>query len=145
VSTGLLGCSVLIDDAVGGVEGTGTCSIVSLELLADVDTEIGGGFRFLLGTSDPEDSKLELLLPVSLGALGRLDIGVFDLDSALDVDERTSRNVGVSPRCNFASTSLSVTCRLSGVPSPPFRLRSLPARLLFTLSLPSIIFAGGGG
>jgi hypothetical protein len=145
VCTGLLGCSVLIDDAVGGVEGTGTCSIVSLELLADVDIEIGGGFRFLLGTSDPEDSKLELLLPVSLCAFGRLDIGVFDLDSALDVDEHTSRNVGVSPRCNFASTSLSVTCRLSGAPSPPFRLRSLPARLLFTLSLPSIIFAGGGG
>jgi len=102
--TGLLGC----DDAVGG-EGIGICSIVSLELLAEVDTEIGGGFRFLLGTSDPEDSRLELLLPVSLGALGRLEFGVFDLDSALDVDERTSRNVGVSPRCNFASTSLSVT------------------------------------
>ena len=142
---GLLGCSILIDAVIGGVEGIRTCSTVSLELLAEVDTEMGGGIRFLLGTSDPEDPRLELLLPPSLCALGRVEVGVFDLDSALDVDERTSKNVGVSPRCNFASTSRSVTCRLSGVPSPPFRLRSLPARLLLTLSFPSIIFAGGGG
>ena len=142
VKNGLIGCSVF-EDAVGGVEGMGSCSTVSLELLAEVDIDKGGGFLFLLGSSEPEDSTLELLLPPSPCALGRAEIGVFDLDSALDVDERTSRNVGVSPRCNFASTSRSVTCRLSGVPS--LRLRSLPARLLFTLSFPSIIFAGGGG
>jgi hypothetical protein len=68
VRAGLAGCSVLMDDAVGG--GMGMCSTVSLELLAEVDTEIGGGFFFLLGTSDPEDSKLELLLPPSPCALG---------------------------------------------------------------------------
>jgi hypothetical protein len=143
VKNGLIGCSGF-EDAVGGVEETGSCSTtVSLELLAEVDIDIGGGFLFLLGTSEPEDSKLELLLPPAPCTLARVETGVFDLDSALDVDERTSRNVGVSPRCNFASTSRSVTCRLSGVPS--LRLRSLPARLLFTLSFPSIIFAGGGG
>jgi hypothetical protein len=141
VRTGRVVCSVLVDDAVGGVEGIGRCSIVSLDDRPEVDTEMGGGgFRFFL-TSELEDSRLELLLPPSPRAFGRGETGVFDLDD----DERTSRSVGVSPRCNFASTSRSVTCRLRGVPSPPFRLKSLPARLLFTLSLPSMIFAGGGG
>ena len=120
--------------------------MVSLELFAEVETEIGGGFRFLPVTSDPEDSKEELLRPISPCAAGGLDRVDLDLGSALEVDERTSRYIGVSPRCSFASTSLSVTCRPSGVPSPPLRLlRSLPARLLFTLSFPSIIFAAGGG
>lgn len=70
--TGLVGCSVLVEDAVGRVERIGRCSIVSLDGLPEVEIEIGGGsFRFLLpATSEPEDSKLELLLPSSPCAVG---------------------------------------------------------------------------
>jgi hypothetical protein len=150
VSIGLAGRSRISDPPAfrGWFEGVGMCSMASRELTALGDIEIGGGFRFLLiaaPSDDPVDSKDGLLLLSCRCPFDRLDVGVLDLDPALDTSDRTSK-YGVSPRCNFASTSLSVTCRLRGVPSPPFLLLPLlPARLLFTLSLPSITFAGGGG
>jgi hypothetical protein len=95
---------ISVFDAVGGLAGIGICSTISLELLPEEDTEIGGGFCFLLSTvSDESDDSSETLL-VLLGGCARGGCD-FVLDSVL---ARTS-SYGVSPRCNLASTSLSVT------------------------------------
>lgn len=112
VSTGLADCSLIsiCDDAAGGVAGIGTCSIVSLELLPDGKTDIGGGFRFLLGvvSDDVDDSKEGLLLPSRYCALVGLGFEIGDFVLAFEDTGRPSE-YGVSPRCNLASTSRSVT------------------------------------
>jgi hypothetical protein len=121
--------------------GMGICSAEVLELVVVVvvvDIEIGGGLCFRRMTV-PDDSEVseELLSlswrwPLLDDTRGTPDREDCDLSSGI-----------VSPLCNLASTNLSVTCRLRGA---PFRLLPLlPARLLFTLSFPSITFAGGGG
>ena len=110
------------------------------ELFPFVEIATWGGFLFLLmpPSEDVDDSRDWLLLLSWRCPWGRLNDGALDAESG--------RDGIVSPRCNFASTSLPVTCRLRGVSSPPFLLLPLlPARCLFTLSLPSITFAGGGG
>jgi hypothetical protein len=68
LSAGLAGCSrisvVRAKEGERKFKGIGICSIVSLEVLAELDTEIGGGFRFLLVTDseEPDDSAEGLLL-----------------------------------------------------------------------------------
>ena len=58
LSAGLAGCSrisvVRAKEGGGRSEGIGICSIVSLELLAELETEIGGGFRFRRITDSAE-------------------------------------------------------------------------------------------
>ena len=138
---GLAGRSLLAFSA-----GRGRCSMESLELIADGEIAIGGGFRFFFFITVPDDSdedfpSLSCRWPRSLVELGPFGFKVGREDWA-----RISGNEDVSPLCNFASINLSVTCRPSGVPSPPFLLLPpLSARLLFTLSFPSITFAEGGG
>jgi hypothetical protein len=117
----------------------GTRSGVPRGVTVDAEMDNGGGFRFLfMGLYESSEESVDVLRLLSRrSARGRLDRGVRDLDSVLDgpLDDP-------SPRCNFASTILSVTCRLREF---LIVLPSLLALLLFTLILPSIILAGGGG
>jgi hypothetical protein len=67
LSAGLAGSRISVvraKEGGGRFEGIGIRSIVSLELLAELETEIGGGFRFRLITDseEPEDSAEGLLL-----------------------------------------------------------------------------------
>lgn len=129
-----LGDRSLISEPFTGSGTVGnTCSRVSMEeFLVGVEIDKGGGLRFLFIILESSDNSGEVLLLLSCRCnLGRLDLGVFD--PALD---------GVSPRCIFESSVLSVICRLKEF---LMVLPSLPARLLFTLTFPSMTFADGGG
>ena len=69
VRTGLPGRPFLPAAAEGEAEDIGICSRVSLELIAEGDSEIGGSFCFLLTTvpddSDDSDDSDDGLLPLS--------------------------------------------------------------------------------
>lgn len=93
-STGFDICSLISiwDDAVGGVEGIDICSIVSLEFLPDGNTDIGGGFRFLIGVAsdDVSESKEGLLLSSLRWALTGLGFVIGDLVLVFDDTGRLS-------------------------------------------------------
>lgn len=120
---------------VGGLDGIGICSTVSLEVRPDVDIDKGGGLRLLLmALMESSDDSGDVLRLLSYRfTFRRVDLDSRGFNSSFD---------GVSPRCNFASTSRPMTCRLNEF---FMLLPSLLALLLFTLTFPSITFAGGGG
>lgn len=137
VKRGLEVISLISPDAWGPARlwGLGTRSIVSGDLPLVFGFAKGGGLGLLqtkpLESSD-ESGELSLVPPCRR-VLRRVDREVRDLDSCRD---------GISALCSFMSKALSVVCRLKVC---FMLLPLLPARLLFTLTFPSIILAGGGG
>ncbi len=88
-SIGLVDCSLIsnVEDSVGRTSGMGMCSVLSAELILELETARGGGFRLLLPvvSEEPDDSNEGLrLLPSCCWPLR--GVKLWGLSRGLDLD-----------------------------------------------------------